>query len=592
MWTRRITISSIKPYRSLSTSSIPIKKTLKDGLTLQDFLNQDQKKYIKTLPNKSKRIQLNDSLSFYIETYGCQMNVSDSEIVRSVLLDAGHSISDTIETADIILANTCAIRENAEAKVWHRLNYFKSIKSKNRVHQQKPGYPIVGVLGCMAERLKTSLLEEESVDFVCGPDAYRDIPLLVNIATSTDQKAANVQLSLEETYADITPVREVSSTSAFVSIMRGCNNMCAYCIVPFTRGRERSRAVSSIVSEVRALSEQGVKEVVLLGQNVNSYHDTSKESKEEYPEGEYNPTPGFNNMFKLRSGAGARFGDLLAAVAAVDPEIRIRFTSPHPKDFPEEVLTLIAKTPNICNSLHLPAQSGNSRMLEVMRRGYTREAYLELVRRARDIIPGVTISSDFISGFCSETPEEHSDTISLLREVQYEQAFMFAYSMRDRTHAQYKLEDDVSEDEKLRRLQEVISTFRQHMLEKNLLEEGRLHLVLVEGPSKRSKPGAESLTGRTDGNKRCVFPATPASVCVPRGGDVTLSELLGPMVSGERTADLEERINSTHGEKRVPVPGDYAVVEVKDAKGQVLYGRSLAITTLMDFHHHMGSSHE
>jgi MiaB/RimO family radical SAM methylthiotransferase len=376
------------------------------------------------------------SLKFFIETYGCQMNVSDTEIVSTILSQSGHQQCDILEEADVILANTCAIRENAEAKVWHRLNYFESIRKKNR-KVRRAGYPLVGVLGCMAERLKDKLLENRSVDFVCGPDSYRDVPRLIRSVVSTDLKHANTQLSLEETYADINPVRDSTTSSAFVSIMRGCNNMCAFCVVPFTRGRERSRPLKSVVEEVRCLAEQGVKEIVLLGQNVNGYHDTSEESIAEFPETKFQSTPGFKNLFqgKVRQLPGARFSDILTAVAAVNPDVRIRFTSPHPKDFPLDVLEVIANTHNICKSIHMPVQSGSSSTLQRMRRGYSREAFLELVTRAREVIPDVTISTDVIAGFCGETEAEHADTVSLMIQVGFDQAFMFAYSLREKTHA-------------------------------------------------------------------------------------------------------------------------------------------------------------
>jgi len=348
-------------------------------------------------PNVTSQNPVEDpsGLKYFIETYGCQMNVSDSEIVRAILKEKGHFSAPSVEEADIILVNTCAIRENAEAKIWNRLAYFRSLRRERKLAhararksagltkkdlkmERSKTQPYVGVLGCMAERLKERLLEEDNgVDFVVGPDAYRDLGRLVDAVSSTGQKEANTQLSLDETYADIAPVRETDSATAFVSIMRGCNNMCSYCIVPFTRGRERSRDLVSIRSEVLALVDQGVKEVCLLGQNVNGFHDTSPESALMYPhKDKYQAADGFDNMFKgkAKDKPGARFADLLATLADVDPELRIRFTSPHPKDFPDEVLTLIAERPNICSSLHLPAQSGSTSMLGRMRRGYSREA--------------------------------------------------------------------------------------------------------------------------------------------------------------------------------------------------------------------------
>lgn len=424
------------------------------------------------------------------------MNFSDTEIVYSIMMNAGYRKCDSPDEANIIFLNTCAIRDHAEHKIWSRLGQLRSMKSKEKDF-------VVGVLGCMAERLKEQLIEKEKlVDLVAGPDAYRDIPRLL---TSVDQgdKAMNVLLSQDETYADISPVRVNSNgVSAYVSIMRGCNNMCTYCIVPFTRGRERSRPVESVVKEIEELSKQGFKEVILLGQNVNSYNDTSQLLKEEEVKHvEY--AKGFNTVYK-RPKQGNTFTYLMDKVSLINPEMRIRFTSPHPKDFPDELLHLIKERPNICKSLHIPAQSGSTTTLERMRRGYTREAYLELIDRIREILPDATISSDFISGFCGETEEEHQDTITLLKKVKYDQAFMFAYSMREKTPAHRRLKDDVPEDIKKRRLAEVIETFMENVKEKNQKEIGKTHLVLVEGTSKRSE---EDFVGRNDGNKKVIFKA-------------------------------------------------------------------------------------
>lgn len=452
------------------------------------------------------------SRTFFIESYGCAMNTSDSEIVASILLKAGHTRAKGVTDASLILVNTCAIRENAEAKVWNRLAYFQSLRKSRRIAGGSPD-TVVGVLGCMAERLKEKLLDEESVDFVAGPDAYRDVPRLVLGCSSTGQKEANTRLSLDETYAEISPAREQGAAGAFVSIMRGCNNMCSYCIVPFTRGRERSRSMASILDEIRQLVDDKdslVKEVVLLGQNVNGYHDTSPESAIMFPDANvYKTAFGFNSLYRSRKmeAPGARFAHLLEAVSDISPELRIRFTSPHPKDFPDEVLHVIAQRKNICKSLHLPAQSGSSSVLERMRRGYDRNSYIDLFRRARAIIPEVSISTDMISGFCGETEEEHQETLSLMEELQFDQAFMFAYSDREKTHAARTLKDDVHEDVKLRRLQEVIETFRIGLKEKNRATEwGAFRVVLVEGHSTRSTKDAPMLTGRTDGNKRVIFP--------------------------------------------------------------------------------------
>ncbi|MDZ7715436.1 MAG: tRNA (N6-isopentenyl adenosine(37)-C2)-methylthiotransferase MiaB [Balneolaceae bacterium] len=408
-----------------------------------------------------------DQRTFYIETYGCQMNFSDTEIVNSILMEEGMSPVQEPEEADVIFVNTCSIRENAETRVWNRLKEFRSLK------KEKDDLT-VGVLGCMAERIRDKIIEKEGlVDLVVGPDAYRDIPKLIS-DVGDGRKAVNVLLSLEETYADIKPVRtNDNGVSAFVTIMRGCDNMCAFCVVPFTRGRERSRPIESILDELKQLSENGYKEVTLLGQNVNSYLDEDND-----------------------------FTKLMYEASQVDPEMRIRFSSPHPKDFPEELLHVIAEQPNLCNYIHIPAQSGNNDVLERMRRPYTREQYLDLVERMREIIPGVTLSTDIITGFCGETEEEHEDTMSLMAQVQYDLAYMFAYSERGRTLAQRKYEDDVPEDVKKRRLSEIIEQQMNIQEELNKKEIGKRHLVLAEGTSKRSD---EQLCGRTDTNKMVVF---------------------------------------------------------------------------------------
>ncbi|XP_072800142.1 mitochondrial tRNA methylthiotransferase CDK5RAP1 isoform X3 [Vicugna pacos] len=361
----------------------------------------------------------------YLETYGCQMNVNDTEIAWSILQKSGYLRTSNLQEADVILLVTCSIREKAEQTIWNRLQQLKVLKSK-RLRSRVPLR--IGILGCMAERLKEEILSREKmVDVLAGPDAYRDLPRLLAVAES-GQQAANVLLSLDETYADVMPVQtSPSATSAFVSIMRGCDNMCSYCIVPFTRGRERSRPVASILEEVRKLSEQGLKEVTLLGQNVNSFRDTSEVQFNNAVS--TNLSRGFSSNYKTKQG-GLRFAHLLDQVSRIDPEMRIRFTSPHPKDFPDEVLQLIHERDNICKQIHLPAQSGSSRVLEAMQRGYSREAYVELVHHIRESIPDVSLSSDFIAGFCGETEEDHFQTMSLLQEVQYNMGFLFAYSMR------------------------------------------------------------------------------------------------------------------------------------------------------------------
>ncbi|XP_034388209.1 CDK5 regulatory subunit-associated protein 1 [Cyclopterus lumpus] len=440
----------------------------------------------------------------YFETYGCQMNVNDTEIAWSILQRKGYRRTADLGEADVVLLVTCSIREKAEQTIWNRLRQLTAMK-KRRLKTPTPMK--IGILGCMAERLKTELLEREKlVDVIAGPDAYRDLPRLLAVAHG-GQRASNVLLSLEETYADVMPVHHAPhGKSAFVSIMRGCDNMCSYCIVPFTRGRERSRPASSVLEEVRLLSDQGVKEVTLLGQNVNSYRDTSEEQF-----CGSDPTKlsqGFKTVYRAKQG-GLRFSDLLDRVSRIDSDMRIRFTSPHPKDFPDEVLHLIAERGNICKQIHLPAQSGSSEVLTAMRRGYTREAYLDLVENVKRIIPEVSLSSDFISGFCGETEDDHQQTLSLIREVGYNVGFLFAYSMRKKTHASHRLQDDVPAEVKRRRLEECIGAFREEAARVNAALIGSTQLVLVEGESKRS---AKDLCGRTDGNMKVIFPREDVAI--------------------------------------------------------------------------------
>lgn len=411
---------------------------------------------------------------FYIESYGCQMNFSDSEIVASILNDAGFGATRNFEEADLVLLNTCSIREKAEQTVRKRLTEFRKVK------ETKPGM-LVGVLGCMAERLKAKLLEEEKlVDMVVGPDAYRTLPGLVEEAEG-GQKAVNVLLSRDETYADISPVRlESNGVSAFISIMRGCNNMCTFCVVPFTRGRERSRDAFSIVAEARDLFERGYKEVTLLGQNVDSYY--------------------WNNE---ADNTNVTFAQLLEMVALISPELRIRFSTSHPKDITDEVLHTMAKYENICNYIHLPVQSGNTRVLQLMNRTYTREWYMKKVDRIREIIPDCGISSDIIAGFCSETEEEHQDTLSIMDYSKYDYSYMFFYSERPGTLAARRYADDVPDEVKKRRLQEIVDKQYQLSLESNQRDVGKTFKVLIEGESKKSDL---EWMGRNSQNKVIVFP--------------------------------------------------------------------------------------
>ena len=411
---------------------------------------------------------------FYIESYGCQMNFSDSEIVASVLSDIDFSSTRNLEEADLILINTCAIREKAEDTVRKRLRVFDKVK------KNKPG-TLVGVLGCMAERLKKKLLEQEKlVDLVVGPDAYRDLPTLVSTAED-GEKGVNVFLSREETYADISPLRLGSNgVTAFISIMRGCDNMCSFCVVPFTRGRERSREPFSIVAEATQLFENGYREVTLLGQNVDSYKWENPESSEK-----------------------VNFAGLLEMVARVHPDLRIRFSTSHPKDITDEVLFTIAKSENICNYIHLPVQSGNSRVLKLMNRTYDRDWYMERVQAIRKIIPDCAISSDIIAGFCTESEAEHQDTLSMIEWADYSMSYMFMYSERPGTLAAKKYSDDIPSEIKKRRLNEIIRLQNQVSFNHNQRDIGKVYKVLIEGDSKRS---SEEHKGRNSQNKMVVFP--------------------------------------------------------------------------------------
>ena len=449
----------------------------------------------------------------YIESYGCQMNFSDSEIVASILTEHGFQTTRDIEEADVIFVNTCSIREKAEQTVRKRLRTFHKLKENKKEMT-------IGVLGCMAERLKSKFLEEEKlVDIVVGPDAYRDLPNLIN-TVDDGQKAVNVQLSKEETYADISPVRLNSNgVTAFVSIMRGCDNMCTFCVVPFTRGRERSRDAESIVKEVRELHEKGYKEVTLLGQNVDSYLW--------YGGG---PKMDFKKLSDIQKASSINFAQLLEKVALVSPEIRIRFSTSHPQDMTDQVLKTMAKYENICDYIHLPVQSGNSRILKLMNRGYTREWYMERVDAIKRIIPGCAISQDIISSFCSETEEEHKDTLSLMDYVKFDYGFMFKYSERPNTKAARKFEDDVPEEIKSRRLTEIIEKQRAHSMMHNQSRVGKTYKVLVEGLSKRSD---KHLFGRTTHNSVAVFPKKhykPGDYVMVKITDCNSATLIGESV--------------------------------------------------------------
>ena len=406
----------------------------------------------------------------YIETYGCQMNVNDSEVILSILQDAGYALTENIEEADVILANTCSIRDNAEQRIWGRIDQFK-------IQKRKREGVVIGIVGCMAERLKDKLLT--AVDLVAGPDSYRSLPSLLE-AVAPGSPQINVLLSHEETYAEISPVRlDKNGVSAFISIMRGCNNVCSYCVVPYTRGAERSRDPETILREAKELFENGYKEITLLGQNVDSY-------RWEGPKG------------------NVSFAQLLEAVAKISPELRVRFSTSHPKDISDEVIYTMAMYENICKHIHLPVQSGSSIMLEKMRRKYNREWYLERVKKIRSVIPDCGLTTDVIAGFCGETEQDHQDTLTLMEEVVFDSAFMFAYSERPGTLASRKYPDDIPYETKTARLNEIIALQGRMSLKSNEKEIGKVQKVLVEGPSKKNP---DELCGRASSNKMCVFPS-------------------------------------------------------------------------------------
>jgi tRNA-2-methylthio-N6-dimethylallyladenosine synthase len=435
----------------------------------------------------------------YIETYGCQMNVADSEVVASVMKQADYEVCDSAEEADAVFLNTCSVRDNAEQKIYGRLEYYASLQRKLRRKI------VVGVLGCMAERVKENLIEEHHVDVVCGPDGYLSLPQLVGQA-ELGHAAMDVDLSTTETYRDVLPQRICGNhVSGFVSIMRGCNNFCHYCIVPYTRGRERSRDVASILSEVLDLQAHGYKEVTLLGQNVNSYRFTSPEGEE------------------------IGFPLLLRRVAEAVPSMRVRFTTSHPKDMSDDTLRVIAEVPNVCKHIHLPVQSGSDRILKLMNRKYTRQWYMDRVEAIRRIVPGCGLSTDIFCGYCSETEEDHQLSLSLMRECAYDSAFMFKYSERPGTYASSHFADDVPEETKIRRLNELIALQNELSAESNARCVGQTLEVLVEGVSKRSR---EQLFGRTEQNKVVVF---------DRGGH-HIGELLEVKISDSTSATLKGEV--------------------------------------------------
>lgn len=463
-----------------------------------DTILYENLKYLTVYNNKVPDTRSNN---LYIETYGCQMNVADSEVVAAILAKQNYSVVNEASDADVILINTCSIRENAEQKIRNRLSHIKAFKKKNKEL-------VVGVIGCMAEFIKEKLFEEETiVDLIAGPDSYRDLPDLINIA-KTGEKTANLILSSEETYADISPVRlDNNGVSAFISIMRGCNNLCSYCVVPYTRGRERSRDPESILREADEIYRMGYREITLLGQNVNSYKWPDK-----------------------KSGKNVNFSALLTMVAEKIPAVRIRFSTSHPKDMSEDVIRTIASFPNICKGIHLPVQSGSTEVLKRMKRRYSREEYLEKIAMIKEIIPDAQISTDIIAGFCGETDEDHYQTIDLMKRAKFDFAYMFKYSERPGTLAARKYIDDVPEIIKNKRLSEIIELQNSLSLESKKKDIGKIYEVLVEGSSKKS-PGKNM--GRTSQNKVVVFPeanSKPGEYVMVKIEKCTSATLIGSIV--------------------------------------------------------------
>lgn len=539
-------------------------KSVKQGIGkyIEPLCSCDDMKILQKCSKSLKcQYRVKEETLVYIRTYGCQMNENDSSIVAAILGDFGYKITSNEDEAEIYILMTCAIRDSAEKKIWGKLNYLKANKH-NKMHPLKQ----IGLLGCMAERLKQKVLEGPgSVDIVAGPDAYRDLPRLFAVNKLTQEKAINCLLSFDETYSDIRPVTSLNDVTSYVSITRGCDNLCSYCIVPFTRGRERSRPITTIVDEVKGLVERGGKEVTLLGQNVNSYRDLETNPETigrgelvERTKGKEKLAEGFKTVYRPRTN-GVTFDILLEEVAKISPELRVRFTSPHPKDFTDDVIDVISRYPNISKCIHLPAQSGSDKVLANMRRGYTKQSYLDLVQRMRNSIPNLSLTSDFIVGFCDETESDHEDTIDLIKKVGYTYIYSFPYSMRDKTHAYHKLEDNVDKETKLRRTGEILKLFREQATTLNNLLIGSTQLVLIESESRRSD---KDWKGRIDTNIKTIVPK---------------SEILN--------AVKDPLYNAHDGDERLIKPGDYVACEITDANSQTLWAKPLYITTQADYYY-------
>lgn len=498
--------------------------------------------------SKSKVCQYRvDQVPVYIRTYGCQMNESDTGVVGSILQDYGYRLVQDDAEAEIQLLMTCAIRESAENKIWAKLRELK----RRKINPEDP-LKQVGLLGCMAERLKEKVLEtENSVDIVAGPDAYRDLPRLFAVNRMTSEKAINCLLSFDETYSDIRPVTNLNDVTSFISITRGCDNLCSYCIVPFTRGRERSRPLPTILNEIKNLMSRGIKEVTLLGQNVNSYRDTNTSPEDvgrpdlsELIKLKEAPAQGFKTVYKPRL-RGITFDILLEEVAKLSPNLRIRFTSPHPKDFTDDMIQVMKRYPNIARCIHLPAQSGSNLILKKMRRGYTKESYLDLVDRLKTAIPNLAITSDFIVGFCGETAHDHCHTIDLIKQVKYNFLYVFPYSERTKTTAYHRYDDDVPHDVKIERVKEIYSLFRAQAAQLNAKLIGTTQTVLIESESLRS---TDDWQGRIDQNTKTIIPKRAVTV-------------------------------AGSGQVRLIKPGDYVACEILETNAQTLKAEPIHISS-------------
>ena len=551
---------------------------LNNKYTLQYFISQSNPKdqinnidQLDTLPtphDTTQAINTNatQSLSYWIETHGCQMNTADTETICSILDTAGHQRVYDVTHANIMLINTCAIRDGAENKVKHRINYMKSIKQPKRSkfnhnhHDNTLQRPIIVVLGCMAERMKTQLLESDKlVDIVSGPDSYRSLPQLINLVCTTQLQYSNTQLSMDESYGDIRPVRSADkyNVCAYTSITRGCNNLCSYCIVPYTRGVERSRNIDTILDEIKQLVDDGYREVTLLGQNVTSYNYIPDMQLRKLNNDKLALAPGFINISR-RPELNISFTNLLDKISLIDPELRIRFTSPHPKDTSVELIQLIAERHNICKQFHLPVQSGSTTVLQRMRRGYSRDAYIDLVDSMKRIIgSSLSLSTDIISGFCGETDTEHNDTISMIEYVQYDSAFMFAYNERPRTHAYHKLSDDVPSDIKQQRLQHVIDTFHLTLQSRNELLIDSAQLLLIDNIHDSTKNKLK-FSGKLDNGRRCF-----------------IDQCQLPILSTNHTQ---------YNTSRIPTFGDYIAVKITNATALSCNAIPLGITRLDEFY--------